>query len=211
MRLATKMVEHASHFNRDVACTDKSHLLRPLFQIEETIRSYAQFASRSVRDVCYAIFRVSIANQRRSWSWGESLGRTKELLFPNRYCNSIAMPKREEQLRNVRTMAACGQQNLFSTNGLFAAVVEENLGFVLRKEVSTAVKPFNVIISKVLGVNSVQAFDISITLVFEGLPIKRSGLLDGETVCFGFMKGFRNCGSIPGDFLRNTPWRELVS
>ena len=66
-------------------------------------------------------------------------------------------------------------------------------------------KTFNVIISKVLGVNTVQAFDVTIALVFESFPIERSGLLDGETVCFGFMKGFCNCSSVPGDFLRDTP------
>ena len=66
-------------------------------------------------------------------------------------------------------------------------------------------KAFNVIISKVLGVNTVQAFDVSIALVFESFPIERSGLLDGETVCFGSMKGFCNCSSVPGDFLRDTP------
>lgn len=102
-------------------------------------------------------------------------------------------------------MAACSQQNLFSANGFFAAVVENNLRFVLRNEVSTAVKPFNVIISKVLGVNAIQAFDISITLVLESFPVKRSGLLDRETVRFGFTKGFGNCGSVPCDLLRNTP------
>ena len=94
-------------------------------------------------------------------------------------------------------MTACGQENLFSANGLFAAVVEDNLGFVLRKEVSAAVKPFNVIVSKVFSVYAIQAFDVSVALVLENFPIERSGLLDGEAVCFGLMKGFCNCGSVP--------------
>lgn len=151
MCLAAQVVEHASHFHGDVACSDKSHLLRPLFQVEETIRSYAQLASRS--------------------------------------------------FRNVR-VATGGQQNLFSADGLLAAVIEDNLSFVLRKEVSAAVKPFNVIISQVLSIYSIQTFDISIALVFESFPIERSGLLDGKTVCFGLMKGFCNGGSVPGDLLR---------
>lgn len=100
-------------------------------------------------------------------------------------------------------MAACGQQNLFSANGLFAAVIEDNLGFVLRKEVSAAVKPFNLIVAKVFSVYAIQAFDVSIALVFESFPIERSCLLDGEAVCFCFMKRFRNCGSVPSDLLRD--------
>lgn len=48
-------------------------------------------------------------------------------------------------------------------------------------------KPFNVIVSKVFSIDAIQAFDVSITLVFEGFPIERSGLLDREAVCFGFM------------------------
>lgn len=100
-------------------------------------------------------------------------------------------------------MAACGQQDLFSANGFFAAVVEDNLGFVLGEEVSATVKPFNMIISKVLRIYAIQAFNVSIALVFESLPVERSGLLDGEAVCFGFMQGFCNCGSIPGDLLRD--------
>ena len=80
MSLAAKVVEHAGHFNGNVACSHKSHLLRPLLQVEETIGSNAQFAPWSFRDV-----------------W----------------------------------VAAGSQQNLFSTNFFFAAVVQDNLGFVL--------------------------------------------------------------------------------
>ena len=80
MSLAAKVVEHAGHFNSNVACSHKSHLLRPLLQVEETIGSNAQFASWSFRNV-----------------W----------------------------------MAACSQQNLFSADFFFAAVIQDNLGFVL--------------------------------------------------------------------------------
>lgn len=101
-------------------------------------------------------------------------------------------------------MAACGQQNILSANGFFTTVIEYNLDFVLRKEVSAAVKPFNLIVSKVLSVYAIQAFNVSIALVLESFPIERSGLFDGEAVRFGFMKGFCNCGSVPGNLFRDT-------
>ena len=47
-------------------------------------------------------------------------------------------------------MAACGQENLFSANSLFGAVIKNNLSFILGNEVSTAVQPFNMIVSEVL-------------------------------------------------------------
>ena len=99
MCLATKVVKHASHFHSDIACSDKSHFLWPLFQIEETIRAYAQLAP---------------------WSLG------------------------------IVWVAACGQENLFSADFLFGAVVKNNLSFILRKEVSAAVQPFNMIVLEVL-------------------------------------------------------------
>ena len=153
MCLATKVVKHASHFHSDVACSDKSHLLWPLFQIKETIRGYAQLAP---------------------WSLG------------------------------YVWVAACGQENLFSANSLFGAVIKNNLGFILRKEVSAAVQPLDMIVSEVLIINVIQTFDISVTLVLESFPIKRSCLFDGKAICFGLMKGFCNGGSVPGDLFGYT-------
>ena len=104
MCLATKVMEHASHFNSNVARSDNSHLVRPLFQVEETIGAYAQLAS---------------------WSLG------------------------------YIWVATRGKQYLFSANDFFAAIVEDNLDFIFRKQASAAVKPFNVIIAKVLIVYAI--------------------------------------------------------
>ena len=42
IRIGRKHSESITYeFNSDIACSDKSDLLRPLFQVEETIRSYA--------------------------------------------------------------------------------------------------------------------------------------------------------------------------
>ena len=65
-------------------------------------------------------------------------------------------------------------------------------------------KPLNVVIPKIFGVYTIQTLDVSIALVFESLPIERGGLLNGEAICFGFVEGFCNCGSVPCDFLRDT-------
>ena len=65
-------------------------------------------------------------------------------------------------------------------------------------------KPLNVVVPKIFGVYTIQTLDVSIALVFESLPVERSGLLNGEAICFGFVEGFCNCGSVPCDFLRDT-------
>ena len=65
-------------------------------------------------------------------------------------------------------------------------------------------KPLYVVISKIFGVYTIQTLNVSIALVFESLPIERGGLLNGEAICFGFVEGFLNKGSMPCDFLRDT-------
>ena len=64
-------------------------------------------------------------------------------------------------------------------------------------------KPFDVIASQILSIYVIETFDVSITLLFESFPVERSGLVDGEAVSFGLMKGFCDCGSVPGNFLRD--------
>ena len=60
---------------------------------------------------------------------------------------------------------------------------------------------FNFIIAQVLFVYAIQAFDVSIPLVFEGLPVKRGCGLDGEAVGSGLVNGLGDGSSVPSNFL----------
>ena len=79
-------------------------------------------------------------------------------------------------------MAAGGEENLFGTDGLFGAVVEDDFNFVLVKEVSAAVEVFYVVFFKVPFVDAIQAFHIVISFVLESFEVKRGRFFDIEAI-----------------------------
>lgn len=51
MRFAAQMMEHASHFNSDVASTYKDNTLREFLEIEEAVGGYTEITTGNIRDV----------------------------------------------------------------------------------------------------------------------------------------------------------------
>lgn len=79
-------------------------------------------------------------------------------------------------------VAAGGEEDFLGADGLFAAVVEDDFGFVFGEQVRAAVEIFNFVILEVLLVDAVQPSDVGIALVLKGGPIEGSGRFDGEAV-----------------------------
>ena len=107
-------------------------------------------------------------------------------------------------------MSSCSEENLLRADGLFTAIVEDDFSFVFGDEVRTPVDVFDFVIGKVLFIDTVEASDIGISLVFEGRPVKRGSFLDGEAIGFGVVDCFCYCGGVPGYFLRDTAFSLLA-
>lgn len=161
---AAEGVEHARHFDGDVAGADQGDFLRLPFQLEEAVGRDAEIAT------------------------GNLLG-------------------------DGGVAAGC-EEDAFGADGRFAAVVEDHFGFGLGEEMGAAVDVLDFVILEVFFVDAVEAFDVGVPLVLEGLPVKGGGLVDGESVCAGFVDGVGDGSCIPGDFLGDAAglfrqWRVL--
>lgn len=101
-------------------------------------------------------------------------------------------------------VASGSKKDFLCSNGFFAAVIEDNLGFILRDQASTAMDVLNFVISEILLVYTVQAFDVCISFLLECFPVKRGCLFDRKAVCGSVVDRLCYRSSIPSDFLRNT-------
>ena len=84
-------------------------------------------------------------------------------------------------------MAACGEKDPFRADGLFAAIVKDDFGFIFREEVGSTVDVFNPVVLEVLLVDAIQSSDVSVALMLKGCKVIRRYLFDVETVCLGFV------------------------
>jgi hypothetical protein len=107
-------------------------------------------------------------------------------------------------LRRNGGLATNGDQDLLGIDDHFGAIIEGDLGLVLRQEATPAVEVLDLVVVEIALVDAVKALDICITLGLECGPVEGGGLLDGEAVSFRVVDGLGEGRSVEGDLLRNT-------
>jgi len=101
-------------------------------------------------------------------------------------------------------VAAGSEKDLFGTDILPAAIVEDDFDFVLGKEVGTTVDVFDFVVLKVLLIDAVQPSDVSVTFVLECCEVERSNLFYVEAVCFRFLQCLCDGSGVPCDLFGDT-------
>lgn len=149
VRFAAEVVEHAGHFDGDVAGADEGDALRQGFEVEEAVRRDAELGAGDV-------------------------------------------------LRDVGVAASC-DEDFFGADDLLGSIVHDNFGGVLVKKVGAAVEVFDFVVVEVTLVDAIEAFNVIVSLVLEGLEVERGGLFDVETVSGGLVEGFGDGGGVPGN------------
>ena len=79
-------------------------------------------------------------------------------------------------------MTTDGEKDLLGADSLFAAIVEDDFGFVLGKKVRTAMEVLYFIVVEVLFINAIQPSNVGVALMLEGCPIEGSSSVDRKAV-----------------------------
>jgi hypothetical protein len=99
---------------------------------------------------------------------------------------------------------ASRQHNLLGIDHSLGAVVERHFDRVGGQKLCPAGHILNLVVGKVALVDTVQTFDVSVSLDLKGAPVKRGRLGDAEAVRLGLVNGLGDGCGVKCDFLGNT-------
>ena len=100
-------------------------------------------------------------------------------------------------------MATSGEEDLFGPDGLLTTITEVHFDFIFREQVGAPVEIFHLVLFKVFFEDPIQTFDVGVTFLLEGFPVKRGCFFDGEAICCSLVNGLGYGSGVPSNFLRD--------